>query len=83
MVATKKAKGTKAKGKKGKVKVKVLTKVKGPAVLKASKHQIGTTNEKRDKSRKAMKPGKRVSKKGNIYYEYRRNRSDKSPRKGL
>lgn len=33
---------------------------------------------KADKSRSAMKPGKRISKDGNVYYEYRQNRSDKS-----
>jgi hypothetical protein len=30
----------------------------------------------RDAARKAMLPGKRLSKTGNVYYEYRRNRSD-------
>lgn len=39
-------------------------------------HQTGKTNKKRDKARKSMPPGKRMSKTGNIYYEYRKNRSD-------
>lgn len=33
-------------------------------------------NLKRDKSRKALTPGKRVSKTGKIYWETRKNRSD-------
>jgi len=44
--------------------------------LKVSDSQIGTTIKKIDKMRKALKPGKRVSKSGNIYYERRKNRSD-------
>ncbi len=31
---------------------------------------------KKDRKRKALAPGKRISKNGNIYYERRRNRSD-------
>ena len=38
--------------------------------------QTGTSNKKRDKARKAMPPGKRISKTGKIYYESRRSRSD-------
>jgi len=40
---------------------------------------------KRDKKRKALPPGKRISKSGKVYYEYRKNRTDlKSdyPKKG-
>lgn len=47
-----------------------------PKVLKVAKHRTGTTDILRDRKRKAMKPGKRISKNGRIYYEYRRNRSD-------
>lgn len=43
----------------------------------ASEHQTGKSNLKIDKRRKALPPGKRVSKSGNVYYEYRKNRSDK------
>ena len=39
-------------------------------------YQVGGTNYFRDLARKAKKPGKRKSKRGNIYYEYRKNRSD-------
>jgi len=38
--------------------------------------QTGKSNLKRDKARKSMPPGKRVSKTGKIYYEARKNRSD-------
>ncbi len=36
-----------------------------------------------DKQRKAKKPGKRISKNGNRYYEYRVNRADRDRRKRL
>ena len=44
--------------------------------LKVSDHQIGTTIKAIDVMRKALKPGKRISKSGKIYYESRKNRSD-------
>ena len=56
---------------------------KKPLVLKPSKRQIGTSKIKIDKRYKALKPGKRISKYGRIYYEYRKNRSDKDRRKRL
>ena len=46
-------------------------------VIKASKRQTGNSNLKKDKKRIALKPGKRVSKSGKTYFEYRANRSDK------
>ena len=45
--------------------------------LKYKPYQTGTTNNSIDNSRKALLSGKRISKSGNIYYEYRKNRSDK------
>ena len=39
--------------------------------------QVGKSNIKADSKRKALAPGKRISKTGNIYWETRRNRSDK------
>jgi hypothetical protein len=36
----------------------------------------GTSNLKYDRRHKALKPGKRVSKSGKVYYEYRKNRAD-------
>ena len=50
----------------------------GRKVLKARKTQTGKSNEKVDKKRKAMTPGKRQSASGRVYYESRKNRSDKS-----
>jgi|LGVE01.1.fsa_nt_gb hypothetical protein len=45
-------------------------------VLIRSARQTGVSNMARDKNLKALSPGKRRSKTGNIYYERRRNRSD-------
>jgi len=44
--------------------------------LKKSEHQIGKSIKSIDVKRKALAPGKRMSKDGNIYYERRKNRSD-------
>jgi len=56
----------------------------GRKTLKPSGRQTGEApDRKRDKSRKAMTPGKRRSASGNTYYENRRNRSDIRPARGL
>ena len=47
-----------------------------PKTLKYRKHQIGKSNKVKDVSRDALTSGKRLSKTGRIYYEYRKNRSD-------
>lgn len=39
-------------------------------------HQIGKTDKKIDEKRKALLVGKRISKNGKTYYEYRANRGD-------
>ena len=39
--------------------------------------QVGKTTLIADVRRKALAPGKRISKTGNVYYETRKNRSDK------
>jgi len=44
--------------------------------LTRSTRQTGKSDMARDRKRKALAPGKRRSKKGNIYYENRKNRSD-------
>jgi hypothetical protein len=44
--------------------------------VKKSPHQVGKSIKSIDKARKALPPGKRISKFGNIYYETRKNRSD-------
>lgn len=41
----------------------------------------GKAGKKADASATALPPGKRLSRNGNIYYEYRRNRSDKDRKK--
>jgi hypothetical protein len=57
-------------------------KLRKPKVLKVVKRQSGERKSLRlDRLRKALPPGKRRSKSGKIYYEYRRNRSDL--RKGI
>ncbi len=45
--------------------------------LKTRDHQIGKTDKSIDSKRSALLPGKRRSKTGKIYYEYRKNRSDR------
>lgn len=68
----KKIKSTNKKTKKGKV-IKAYSKVTSPKA----------TDTGRDLARKAMKPGKRRSKTGKIYYETRGNRADSNPKEGL
>lgn len=51
-------------------------KSKKPVVLKIGKYQIGESIFAKDMKYIAMPPGKRKSKSGNIYYEYRKNRTD-------
>ncbi len=46
-----------------------------PRVLKRL-NQVGTSDLKLDRKRKALHSGKRISKSGNIYWETRKNRSD-------
>jgi len=53
-------------------------KIKIAKVIKVRKRQIGTSVTSRDKSRKALKPGKRLSRNKKIYYENRKSRSDKN-----
>lgn len=64
--------------------MKLSIKDRDNALIKAAKgitikyedSRTGKTQRNRDKKRKALPPGKRISKRGNIYYEKRRNRSD-------
>jgi len=59
----------------------MMRKGKKVYVLRDSKHQTGKIkNVKQDKRLKALHSGKRKSKSGKIYYEYRKNRSDKDRR---
>jgi hypothetical protein len=47
-----------------------------PKVVYSKDHQIGKSIFKIDIKRKALAPGKRISKNNKVYYEYRANRSD-------
>jgi hypothetical protein len=47
------------------------------------RYQVGTSNRAIDKALEAMTPGRRLSKSGKTYWEYRMNRSDVVPKKGL
>jgi hypothetical protein len=38
--------------------------------------QVGKSNTLRDSKRRALAPGKRISKTGKVYWETRKNRSD-------
>jgi hypothetical protein len=59
-----------------------IRKIKGPRVLEKVNYQTGKRKSlKADRARKALSPGKRISKSGKIYWETRRNRSDL--RKGI
>ncbi len=51
------------------------------ATLKAVRHQIGESVTERDRKLAALPPGKRISRTGRVYYEYRKNRSDIAGRK--
>ncbi len=52
---------------------------RGPRVLRAASHQTGSSDPVRDRRYHALPPGKRVSRSGRVYYEYRRNRSGLTP----
>jgi len=52
-------------------------KKKKPQVVYSRDKQHGKTDVFRDKRRTAMPSGKRISKSGKTYYEYRKNRTDK------
>jgi hypothetical protein len=62
--------------------VKKQRKLRRPRVLKIADYQTGKRASLRlDRKRKALPPGKRISKSGKVYWETRRNRSDL--RKGI
>jgi hypothetical protein len=57
--------------------VKKKRKLRKPRVLKAVDYQTGKrASLKLDRKRKALPPGKRISRTGKVYWETRRNRSD-------
>ncbi len=51
--------------------------------IRVSKRMVGRSNTPADKRRKALKPGLRRASSGKRYFENRRNRSDRNPKKGL
>lgn len=56
---------------------------KRPRVIVRKKKQTGKSIKSLDKKRKALGIGYRMSKSGKIYYEARKNRSDKSRRRKI
>ena len=81
MAGKRKRKKTKATAKKTTTKKTTAStkkyKYKRAKVLKVVRRQTGTRKSvNRDAARKAMPPGKRRSKSGKVYYEYRKNRTD-------
>lgn len=52
-------------------------------VLKVAKRQTGKSIKSIDKKKNALLPGKRVSSSGKVYYETRKNRSDKNKKSKL
>ena len=61
--------------------IKNVFKYNPEKVLKVAKHQTGHEPKKRISKIPPLLPGKRISKNGKIYYEYRRNRSSFEGRK--
>lgn len=56
---------------------------KNGRTVRRTTSQTGRTTTSRDSERRALAPGKRISRNGKTYYETRRNRSDKNQRKRL
>jgi|694.fasta_scaffold36324_13 hypothetical protein len=56
---------------------KVAAKKEVETKTKSKTRQTGSSNLAKDKQRKSQAPGKRKSASGGVYYEYRRNRTDK------
>jgi hypothetical protein len=56
---------------------KVAAKKEVETKTKSKTRQTGSSNLAKDKQRKSQGPGKRKSASGGVYYEYRRNRTDK------
>ena len=75
------AKSAPKKIKKSAVKKKAVAKL--PRVIKRVKHLNESTSIAKDKKVRALASGKRMSKAGNIYYEYRANRADLNRTKKL
>jgi hypothetical protein len=66
-----------ARKKRGTAAGKKATAKKSMAGVRQSTRQTGTSKTTRDLKKRALAPGRRVSAAGNVYYERRKNRSDK------
>ena len=66
-----------ARKKRGTAAGKRATAKRAVSGVRQSTRQTGTSKLKRDLNKPALPPGRRISKAGNVYYERRRNRSDK------
>jgi len=66
-----------ARKKRGTAAGKKATAKRAAAGVRQSTRQTGTSKLSRDLKKKALAPGRRVSKTGRVYYERRANRSDK------
>lgn len=66
-----------ARKKRGTAAGKKATAKRAAAGVRQSTRQTGTSKLSRDLKKRALPPGRRVSKAGNVYYERRANRSDK------
>ena len=47
--------------------------------VKAYDYLAGDSIKEIDEKRRALRPGRRISRYGNVYWEFRRNRADKNP----
>ena len=59
----------------------VLVKKKNEPKVLRTLDQVGKTDALKDMKLKALMPGKRISKNNKIYWETRKNRSDKKNKK--
>jgi hypothetical protein len=66
-----------ARKKRGTAAGKKATAKRAVSKVRQSTRQTGTSKLTRDLKKRAFPPGRRVSKAGNVYYERRKNRSDK------
>ena len=66
-----------ARKKRGTAAGKKATAKRAVSKVRQSTRQTGTSKLTRDLKKEALAPGRRISKAGNVYYERRRNRSDK------
>jgi hypothetical protein len=66
-----------ARKKRGTAAGKKATAKRAVSGVRQSTRQTGTSKLTRDLKKRAFPPGRRISKAGNVYYERRKNRSDK------